>query len=246
MFQQLVPKVGFGWATRVIGFILLFAMVPPILVSKKRVAKAPPRALLDMSALKEPPFLLFAGCMFFTFIGLYIPFFYIQVFSEVRNVLAPNHLNLNAYLVVFLNVGSFFGRIFPNMAADKIGALNAQTPCTLLCAVLAFAWIAVHNLGGEVVFTLFYGFFSGAFVSLTPVIWAGLCPHPRVMGTRSGMMCIPMGIGLLIGNPIGGALIKGTRFYPLQIWCGVTVIIAAVFSGAARFAITGPKLLGKA
>ena len=113
--------------------------------------------------------------------------------------------------------------------------------------MVAFTWIRVHSLAGLVCFAIFYGFFSGSFVSLTPVAWAAVSPNLKVFGTRTGMMAVCMSIGLLIGNPIAGALITdgGRDFVPLQSFCGATVMAAMVLLVFSRVAKTGPRLLVK-
>jgi hypothetical protein len=47
-------------------------------------------------------------------------------------------------------------------------------------------------------------------------------------------MTIPQAAGLLIGNPISGALVHGQSFVGLQIFCGVTVVASGCFLLAAR------------
>lgn len=49
-------------------------------------------------------------------------------------------------------------------------------------------------------------------------------------------MTIPQAAGLLIGNPIGGALVHGQSFIGLQVFCGVTVMASGCFLLAARLA----------
>lgn len=119
--------------------------------------------------------------------------------------------------------------------------------CTIITGVIAFTWIAVHDLAGIVCFAVFYGFFSGSFVSLAPVSWAVICPNMKVFGTWSGMLAVCMAIGLLIGNPIAGALIRndGTDFGPLQNFCGATVLAAALFLVFVRVAKSGKGLMVK-
>ena len=120
-------------------------------------------------------------------------------------------------------------------------------PCTAISGILAFCWIAVNSEGAVIVFAILYGFFSGAFVSLTPVVWAATCTNMKLFGTRTGMMAVCMAIGLLIGNPIAGALIfSGWDFIPLQIFCGATVLAAALFLTLSRIAKAGPNPIAKA
>lgn len=55
-----------------------------------------------------------------------------------------------------------------------------------------------------------------------------------VLGVRLGMQAIPMAIGVLIGNPIVGA-IRPSSWVGLQIFCGATVGLSAIFMTVARF-----------
>lgn len=108
LFQKLQPRIGFGWATRVMAFVILVTLVVPIWCMKMRVKPAAARRLIDLSGWREASFSLFSIAEFFGFMGLYIPFFYIQTYAlEKTNI----DKNLAIYLPVLLNAGSFFGRI---------------------------------------------------------------------------------------------------------------------------------------
>lgn len=69
------------------------------------------RDLLDPQALKIPAFDIQGLALFIGFIGLYIPFFYVQLYAIHNHVLNPQHLYLEKYLILFLSVGSLFGRL---------------------------------------------------------------------------------------------------------------------------------------
>lgn len=70
VFQQAVPRIGFGWTTRVIAFIILISLIPPILTMRKRVPRSPKRALVDKAALREVPFVIALCAMLLLFVGL--------------------------------------------------------------------------------------------------------------------------------------------------------------------------------
>lgn len=108
MFQQLQPRIGFGWTIRCIGFVVLASLAFPLVTLRKRVAESPSRAFIDKSALRELPFVLTLPAMFLVFAGLYVPYFYIEVFSVRTNAVRPD---LNGYLIVFMNAGSLLGRV---------------------------------------------------------------------------------------------------------------------------------------
>ena len=86
VFHRLQPTIGFAWATRVIGFMALGTLVIPITFMQMRVKPPAKRKLLDLSAFKEPPYVLFVLGSFIGFMGLYVPFFYIQYFGIVEKI----------------------------------------------------------------------------------------------------------------------------------------------------------------
>ena len=118
--------------------------------------------------------------------------------------------------------------------ADKLGPINILLVSSLGSAVFAFIWIGIHNTAGIIAFCIFYGAFSGAFISLClSVIAATLCPHMGVLGVRIGMICVPTAIGFLIGGPIAGAILQHS-WTGLQAFCGSTVAIGTVGIAAVR------------
>ena len=115
LFQQLEPQVGFDWTTRIIAFVVLASLLLPIVAMRKRVSKSPRRTFVDLAAFREAPFIFMLCSMFFLFTGLYIPYFYIEVFSIQTQTLARSDRYLDKYLIVFLNVGSAIGRLVSSL-----------------------------------------------------------------------------------------------------------------------------------
>ena len=226
IFHRLQPTIGFGWATRIIAFIGLFTLSISIVVMRTRLP--PPnksRAILDADALKNPLFVIFGFGLFLSFVGLYIPFFYVIVYAESLKV----NENLSFYMLCVLNAGSFFGRTIPGLLADKFGSLEVLMVCATLAAIIQYAWLAVHNLGGLIVFCIFYGFFSGAVVSLPSTVIAKLVPEMRLVGTWMGMSFSFAGLGFLIGNPIAGAILKPSAH---KFHGGIAFSASTVMAGA--------------
>jgi MFS family permease len=205
VFRKLQPSIGFPWATRVIAFIGLSTLTISILVMRTRISHPnKSRQLVDTAAFKSIPFVVFCGGLFLSFIGLYMPFFYVIVYAQNKLKLDGN---LSFYLLSLMNAASVFGRVVPGLLADKFGPLNVMIIFTFLASILGYTWIAVHNSGGLIVFCIFYGVFSGAAVSLPPTVVASLEPELRLMGTWMGMSFCFAGLGFLIGSPIAGSLI---------------------------------------
>jgi MFS family permease len=228
IFRKLLSRIGFGWATRVLGFIVLGTLLISLALVKPRVKSAPKtRSLLDLSAFTSPSFLVLSAAVFAYLIGLYFPFFYMSSWAEANLGTSPDDA---FYLFSILNAGSVFGRVIPGLVADRIGSLNTIIPCTLLTAILGFAWLGVTSYGGLIVYVIFYGFFSGACVSLPPTIIATIVPDLSKIGTWMGMSFAFGGLGLLIGNPIAGAILERQHgdFVAAQCFSAGTVLVGAV------------------
>ena len=108
LFQNLQTRIGFPWATRVMAFIILATLIMPIVCMRVRVKPGAARRLIDSSAWQEPPFLLLSVAEFLGFMGLYVPFFYVQLYA-IQKTDIDEHLAF--YLVTLLNAGSLFGRL---------------------------------------------------------------------------------------------------------------------------------------
>jgi hypothetical protein len=62
-------------------FIALGTLILQVFGMKVRSKLAQGRRLFDAAALTEPPFVRYSGFLLLGFVGLYIPFFYVQVYS---------------------------------------------------------------------------------------------------------------------------------------------------------------------
>ncbi len=240
IFRQLYPRIGFPWATRVLGFISLSTSLISVAVMKVRVMPKQKRGLLELSAFKEVPYALFCIALFFGFIGFYGPIYYLQPYGINTGITDEN---LGFYLLPVLNAASIAGRILPNFLTDKVGPLNILIPASLSSGILALCWIGIHNLPGLLVFAILYGFASGGFVSLPPVALVSLTPNLRTLGTRMGQAFFVSSLGLLLGSPLAGEILNKTGSYlGLQLFSGLTVLLTGILLMWTRFAKVGPKL----
>lgn len=239
VFHKLEPRIGFGWATRVLGFIMIGTLSFSLCIMKVRVLPPQKRRLIQLAAWKEPPYTLFALACFFGFMGFYFPFYYVSTYAVESGITSPDTA---FYFLAILNAASSFGRVLPNALADKIGPLNVAVPMVTVTAGLTFALIGIKTTAGLIVFCILYGFFSGSFVSIPPAAIASLSSDVRMIGTRMGMSFAFSGIGLLIGNPIAGQIVKRKGFESAIGFVGAVIALAAIFDMAARTAKVGLKI----
>jgi predicted MFS family arabinose efflux permease len=185
--------------------------------------------------------MLYTAGLTLGFMGSYVPFYYISAYATgVTN--APAKLAL--YFVPIINSASVPGRIVPNILADRIGTINTMAPCAIVCSILVFGWTGIHSLSGLIVFAVLYGFFVGSYVSLSNNAVLNLTDDVKIVGTRLGMSFTVTGFGVLIGNPIAGALInlETNSYLRMQIFSAVLLLASGVLFAAARVAKVGPEL----
>ncbi|KAF2712600.1 MFS general substrate transporter [Pleomassaria siparia CBS 279.74] len=243
-FHKLIPQIGFGWTTRVIGFMILGTQLIPAIFMRVRVLPANKRSLFDLRAFLIPSYSLQIIGFFIGFMGLYMPFFYSQVYALSDNITNPD---LAFYLLAIMNSSSIFGRIIPNFLADKLGGFNVVIPCTLMSGILCFCFIKARSVAGLVVLMAVYGFFSGSFVSLPPKIIVELSLDAREkIGTRLGQSFGCVAFGLLIGTPIGGAILDRSGFDYVWVFGGCLLLASAAILTVARGLLRGWGILVKA
>ena len=236
IFVRLEPSLGFGWATRIIAFIMLGTSA--VTVAGIRSRKEPPpkrRKVYDVESFRDSPFVCFCLSLCFGFMGLYVLYFYVELYAmqecHMGESLAP-------YTIALANAGAGLGRLGPNYLADKYGPLNFYIPFIFVTGLLAFCWIAVHSSAGLIFFTIVYGFFSASLVSLIgPITVEISTATPDVIGTRLGMALASGGIGLLIGSPVAGALLTSSGWIGQQVWAGSLVMAC----GACLVCVRGLK-----
>lgn len=245
VFYRLVDRIGFGWTTRVLGFIVLATQLVPILTMKMRVKPPKARALIDWTAFTDWPYVIFLLGAFIGFLGLYVVLFYVSYFGQATGI---TDASLSFYLVPILNAGSVLGRTLPNALSDKVGQFNMIVPGALMVGILVFCLIAVKSVAGIIAVTVLFGFFSGVFIALPPVCLVILTKDKSRVGTRIGMGFAFVGFSVLAAAP-GGGNILGTgddlNWTGLWIFGGVSGIVSGLIFLALRMWRANWKLVVK-
>lgn len=204
------------------------------------------RSLVDLSALREAPYVLFGCGLILGYMGIYVVFVYVQLYAVARGEVSPY---LAFYLLAIINAGSSLGRVLPNFAADYLGTLNMQVLFVSIAAVLSLCLLAIHATSGILAFCVLYGFFTGTFVSLPGPTVASLSPNLAFLGGRMSMAFMSAGTGLLVGPPVAGAILatgNGQNWTMLQVWSGVLLVLSGLCMLGARLTKVGWGLLRKA
>ena len=84
--QHLLPKIGFGWTVRVMGFIMFGMMMIPMTMTKTRLPPRRTGPIVEWAAFKEGPFALFAIGITLCFWGLYFAFYYVSLTVVIAHI----------------------------------------------------------------------------------------------------------------------------------------------------------------
>ncbi|KAJ7104536.1 major facilitator superfamily domain-containing protein [Mycena crocata] len=235
--RNLIPRVGFPWTIRIIGFILIVSLgISNLTVRRRLPPKHVPGGLFNLRAFKDPAYAVYCSAGVASFLGLYTVMTYIDV-SATSVGISPN---FSFYLISMANAASLCGRLAAGFATDKFGAVNVIAPMTALAAVMTYVWPFVRSKGSFVAIAIIYGFSSGAYVSsfMLPVYQLG---HMADAGRRAGMTATLTAFGALAGPPISGAINTASGGYAAVGYYAGTVILAAI----VLMLITRHLVLGK-
>ncbi|KAL8653329.1 MAG: hypothetical protein Q9226_003892 [Calogaya cf. arnoldii] len=182
--------------------------------------------LIDTEAFREPAFMVYILAFLILSSGYFVPLFYTPSYSS-------KHLRTSAdmafYLLALANAGSFFGRLLPGLLPQWLATVGAFPITTAATGLVVLLWLQVKNIGGFIAFCVIYGLLSGVLITLATIMVPLLAPPgtmEKTIGTRLGMSYFGVGIGVLIGSPIAGALADTSKgdFVGAQIWSGVTLL----------------------
>jgi MFS family permease len=128
------------------------------------------------------------------------------------------------------------GRVVPSYFADRTGPLNLLIPTCLAASIMVLSWIAIHESQQLYVWACFYGMVAGAIMSLYPAGLPSLIPDLQSRGSLIGLNFTVVSFAVLIGNPIGGALIAADNgsYTAAQIFMGINFLIGMALVYLAR------------
>ncbi|KAJ7291307.1 MFS general substrate transporter [Mycena rebaudengoi] len=219
--------VGFAWGIRIVAFVATILLLIGNILTRPRLPTKKERAPEDNAVLKlilkDFPYWLSVFGAFLVLWGLFFPYFYIQLYASQHGV----NKGAGFYLITVLNAATILGRTIPNHVADHLGALNVAIPMTTVSGALVFAMLNLSTARSLFIFAAFYGFFSGAFMSLLGPMMAAFSFSVNEIGSRIGIAMFVLSVPTLTGAPITGALLNPPEY---TWWRGVT------FSGVVQLA----------
>ncbi|CUA75712.1 putative transporter MCH4 [Saccharomyces cerevisiae S288c] [Rhizoctonia solani] len=233
MLNKVFERHGFGWGVRSTAFVVLACLIVANLLMRTRLppkSKRPPTPPPDFKAIMtDLTYLAATAGAFLVMMGLFLPIFYIQLFAVVHGI----DETLAFYSLAILNAASIFGRTIPNFIADKLGPFNLLIPCSAISGALIFAMFGIKSSGALIIFSILYGFFSGAYVSLISPVIISLANGFHEIGIRLGLAFAIVGFAALTGTPIAGALLTRELIW----WRPIVFSAIIVLSGCMMLCI---------
>ncbi|KAK7221625.1 hypothetical protein V2G26_009628 [Clonostachys chloroleuca] len=207
VMQDLFPKVGFAWTTRVIALMCLVCAGVACGLVASRLPKRPfsrENILPDLKIFRDQKLTLTTMSVFFIDWGTFVPLTYISSYAIAHGVDEPTAFKL----IAVLNAGSFLGRWLPGYVADIIGRFNTLAITVGLCFLSTVAlWLpAGDSLAMMAAYSAIFGFASGGNISLTPVCVGQLC-DTKDYGRYYATSYTIVSFGTLTGIPIAGEIL---------------------------------------
>lgn len=240
--RQLLPKIGFPWTVRVMGFMMLAVGSCYCMLLRPRLPPRKSGPVLELNAFTEIPYSVFLLAVFLIALGQYFAFYYISSFAT--DILGlPYESSINVLLV--LNGVGVLGRLIPSWFADKYtGPYNILIPCCFVSTLVLFFWPLVSSGPGLYAWAIMYGFFVAGFQGIFPAVMTTLTKDMSKVGTRNGQGLAIVGLGTFIGPPIAGALIQnyGGGYLSAQLFAATAVLLGSCILVLGRLSITGLRL----
>ncbi|KAI9930678.1 hypothetical protein MW887_011433 [Aspergillus wentii] len=241
LIRRLIVTVGFPWAVRTMGFVMLATLGIGVSLLRPRLPPRRSGPLVDVDAFKEPAYATFVVGLALAFTAFFIPFFYAESYALGIGV----DSDLSFYILSIMNAGGMIGRMVLNAIADKVGNLNVIVPCAYISGITVLAWSSVQRLPNLIAASFLYSFFSGGLMALPPAVLVGLSPNLSQIGVRVGMALTVASVGVLIGSPIAGAILASQSkqdkvdFTGTLIFTGVVLLACGGFMNVTRVVKAG-------
>ncbi|TKW59586.1 Riboflavin transporter MCH5 [Colletotrichum tanaceti] len=239
--REMLKWTGHQWTLRVMGFLILVDSIIILIIARPKAATRKGGPLLELSAFKELPYLLFTIGMFFALLGVYFAYYYVPNFARDKLKLSPD--GALTVLIVMSAVG-IPGRLIPPFLADKsIKPLRTLVISLLFCSLNLFAWIAVRSTAGLYAWVVAYAFTANAVQTLFTAAMGEVTSDMSKLGVRIGMVFTVVSFACLTGPPVGGRLVQvgGDNYAYAQIFAGASMLLGGLLVALAKMKQVGQK-----
>jgi len=245
LYRSLVPKIGFAWTSRILGFIFAGRAIPQILFIRGRLPPGGKRVAIwpQWNLFRDGKFTMLFLSIFFIEYGVLVPMTYIVSYSSA---FGRDPVDSYQFVAIF-NAGSAAGRFLPGLVSDRVGRFNVLSLSLSLCTIFVFTlWLPANGSTNLVyAFAILHGFASGGNVSLVPVCVGQLC-ETHEYGQYLSMAMLSASFGTLTSIPAGGSLLKDSdalnSWQHLIMFSGFSYVASLICCVMARGLAVGWKI----
>lgn len=254
-FRSLIACVGFRNTLRITGGISLviiwtsglFLRWPASHLTRLQAENvATPRTssllripLVDWRVARTRKFFAHALGASLQSAAYYTPVFFFASFARTLGYSQATSANF----IAVSNAANALGKIVIGHAADRMGRLNTLFLTTMASAIAVLAlWLpssisTAPGIGSAlfITFTVLYGVFASAYVSLFPISLVELFGVQH-FASVNGVLYMVRGLATLVGTPVAGVLIRSSQHKTDPRSYENTSIMVGVLLGAATLA----------
>lgn len=259
MLRNLYTQVGWVWAIRIFGFISMALFACSIFLTRARPSQLKPPAIPKDSPWYSTALHLFKDSVDFkAFRDLRYAFLCVGVMGAECSLfvlstylsslaLANGSSESSAYLLLtVLNACAIPGRWISGMLADIYGRFNLMIIMCFLSMIFVLVMLLPFGASETMRFTFsaFYGFSTGAVLSLSPVC-CGQISRTSDFGKRFSTMYFFVSFANLICIPIGGAIVGDrtpTEYRNMLIYVVGLYLLSLMGWAVSRYRSVGWRL----
>ncbi|XP_053671968.1 monocarboxylate transporter 13-like [Anopheles nili] len=188
-------------------------------------------AMMDVSLLRDPVFMMIGVSNIFGMAGLYVPFVYL-VDAAVMDGIEQNSAS---FLISIIGITNTVGRIVCGYVADfpQVDALFLNNICLVISTVAVALTPFCHTYAAYVAMAIAFGIAIAGYISLTSIILVDLLGLDKLTNAF-GLLILFRGAATIVGSPLAGALYDATQSYSIPFFvAGGLFALSAITSFAA-------------
>ncbi|KAJ2864604.1 hypothetical protein GGH94_002812 [Coemansia aciculifera] len=203
--EFLVHQVGVEWSLRIsAAYIMVLGSIACYYTRVPFQDKTRTLRNFDWRAFGDLRFATNAGMVLFVAAGYIIPYTFLPEFWVSKGISSQTA----AALIAVSNGASLLGRILTGFTADHFGVLNSLIlelgVISLSCLLL---WPFATNVNMGVIMGIFYGFGTGGYWALAPLVAAKLFGVDK-LASISGIIFTVSAAGSWMGSPVANAMLE--------------------------------------
>ncbi|KFB53189.1 AGAP003206-PA-like protein [Anopheles sinensis] len=188
-------------------------------------------AMMDVSLLRDPVFMMIGVSNIFGMAGLYVPFVYLVDAAQLDGI----EQNSASFLISIIGITNTVGRIVCGYVADfpQVDALFLNNICLVISTVAVALTPFCHSYAAYVVMAIAFGIAIAGYISLTSIILVDLLGLDKLTNAF-GLLILFRGAATIVGSPLAGALYDATQSYSIPFFvAGGLFALSAITSFAA-------------